>query len=305
MKQLSYIDSGQSGPSILVLAGVHGDEPEPMHVAWSLAAVLSNQLRRGKVFLVSVASESAYRMGTRQGVDGIDLARVCPGSQDGTPTEVEAHEVSELIETVDFLIDMHTGGLAYNIFPMVGYLLHPDDRILKQQQDLALSTGLPLIWGTDYRPNGRTLSVARDNNIPAIYFEYGGGTGFRKQVAANYLQAVLRILAQLGMVESERLDTNGYQYWVEDHRPESGHFQGKTPAPIDGVFVADLSVGDYVQADERIGEIFNPMTGERFEIRSPTAGLVHFLRVLVRVNAGDSLGGVLPVKKGKKEVVYA
>lgn len=310
MKQLDYIDSGQQGPSVLVLAGVHGDEPEPMYVVWNLAAVLSKHLKKGKVYLVSVANESAYQTGTRQGADGIDLARICPGSLDGMPTEQEAHEVSNLIGTVDFLIDMHTGGMAYDIFPMVGYLLHPDGNILKQQQDLALSTGLPLVWGTDYRPNGRTLSVARDNNIPAIYFEYGGGTGFRKQVATSYLKAVLRVLGQLGMAECGSLNTkdltiNGYQYWLEDHRMDSGHLQAKTPAPIDGVFVADVAVGDYVQSNERIGEIFNPLTGERFEVRSSITGLVHFLRVVVKVGVGDSLGGVLPVKKGKKEVIHA
>lgn len=40
---------------------------------------------------------------------------------------------------------------------------------------MARAFGLPLIWGTDPTLPGRSLSVARDANVPAIYAEYLGG----------------------------------------------------------------------------------------------------------------------------------
>ncbi len=58
---------------------------------------------------------------------------------------------------------------------------------------MALAFNLPLVWGTDYRPNGRTLSVARDAKIPAIYLEFGGGTGFRTQVVDAYKAGFMRL----------------------------------------------------------------------------------------------------------------
>src|SRR5699024_3297134 len=115
---------------------------------------------------------------------------------------------------VDYLIDMHTGGLLYDIYPMAGYMLHADPAVLEKQQQMAIASGLPLIWGTDSRPEGRTLSVARDQGIPAIYFEYGGGTGIREHVIATYKEACIRILARLGLFEENIALPDKYHYWL-------------------------------------------------------------------------------------------
>ena len=43
---------------------------------------------------------------------------------------------------------------------------------------MARAFNLPLIWGTDASLEGRSLSVARDAAVPAIYAEYLGGGVF-------------------------------------------------------------------------------------------------------------------------------
>ncbi len=306
MKRITReIDSGKPGKKVLVVAGVHGDEFEPVLAAKQLEQSLQGRLRNGQVELVAVANETAYAAGTRHGADGLDMARICPGDSTGKPTEVSAHLVSERIRNCDFLIDMHTGGLAYDIFPMVGYLLHPDAEVLERQRDVAKASGLPLIWGTDHRPDGRTLSVARDGGIPALYFEYGGGSGFRKEVMDSYQQAVVNILVHLGMMEeAHAANRRHHMYWVEDHRTDSGHFQVKIPSPIDGIFVASVSVGEHVAVGQQIGEVFNPFTGTYRAVNADSNGVVHFLRVMVKVNKGDALGGIIPAAVGRKEVFH-
>src|SRR5690606_39467563 len=81
-------------------------------------------------------------------------------------------------------------------------------------------------------PNGRTLSVARDAGIPSIYLEFGGGTGFRKQVVKAYVSGFFNFLKSVKMIEGEPelLSTEKY-YWVEDARLDSGYLQGKMPSP--------------------------------------------------------------------------
>lgn len=306
MKRIIYeVESGKPGKRVLVVAGVHGDEFEPVHATTQLERDLQGRLLNGKVELVAIANETAYAAGRRHGADGLDMARVFPGDEHGTSTEAAAHGVSEWIKNCDYMIDLHTGGLAYDIFPMAGYMLHPQHDVLEKQRAMALATGLPLVWGTDYRPNGRTLSVARDCNIPAIYFEYGGGTGFRQEVVGRYQKAVMRILIWLGMMQDEhRFTAEQPKYWMEDHRADSGHFQAKMPSPMDGIFIASVSVGDRVSAGQCIGEVVDPLTGAHEQIHANADGMVHFLRVMVRVTKGDALGGVLPVVEGKKEVIH-
>src|SRR5690606_4061971 len=127
---------------------------------------------------------------------------------DGSPTEQIAWEVSELIRSVDYLIDMHTAGIRNRILPLAGYTLHPDPQVLAIQRRMARAFNLPLVWGTNPRFNGTTLAVARDANKPAIYVENGGGATYdRDRVDQNVrgCRQVCRVLGMLDDPEPENL----------------------------------------------------------------------------------------------------
>src|SRR5262245_29744661 len=159
------------GPHLLITGGVHGDEFEPMVAIRRLVTMVSPAALHGKITLVPVVNEAAFARGSRVAVDGLDLARTCPGRPDGSITEQIAHALSELIRTADYYIDLHTGGTTLSVWPLAGYMLHPNSQVLEKQRAMARSFNLPVVWGTDYRVDGRSLSVARDANVPAIYAE--------------------------------------------------------------------------------------------------------------------------------------
>src|SRR5437870_6628275 len=137
------------GAHVLITGGVHGDEFEPMAAVRRLITILRPDKLRGKVTLVPVVNEPAFRLGRRTADDGLDLARTCPGRQDGSVTEQIAFALSELIRTADYYIDLHTGGTRLRVLPLVGYTLHSDPAILATQRRMARAFGLPLLWGTD------------------------------------------------------------------------------------------------------------------------------------------------------------
>jgi predicted deacylase len=155
------------GPRLLIVAGVHGDEWEPMVAVRRLAGTLQPDEVRGIVTLVPVLNVPAYRAGRRVGPDGLDLARTFPGRPDGSPTQQIAYEFTSLLDRADYLIDLHTGGLQLSVWPLAGYLIHPDAEILQQQRRMARAFGLDAVWGNDPTLEGRTLSAARDRSVPA------------------------------------------------------------------------------------------------------------------------------------------
>ena len=63
------------GPHVLITAGVHGDEFEPMAALRRLRGRLLGQEVRGRIILVPVVNEPAFRLGRRTADDGMDLAR--------------------------------------------------------------------------------------------------------------------------------------------------------------------------------------------------------------------------------------
>lgn len=298
------IEGKNSGPHLLLTAGVHGDEYEPVLAARELVNELPEILTSGRVTIVPVVNVTAYRMSSRYGEDELDLARICPGKPDGSASEKNAFEISELIKASDYLIDMHTGGLAHNIYPMAGFMLHPSPDILDKQRALALVYNTPVIWGTDHRPDGRTLSVARDVNIPAIYLEYGGGSGIRKEVIKAYTDGFKNVLRYLKMAEGDaETIAPEKRFWVEDSRPDSGYFQGKMPAPCDGIFVCEKAPGDMVKNGELFGKIADPFTGNVDAILADIEGMVLSVRAAVHVKKGDALGSILPIAEPGRIVI--
>jgi predicted deacylase len=294
------IDSGKSGPHVLITAGVHGDEYEPIVAARKLVEEITTLLRNGRVTIVPVVNVSAYEHKSRCGEDGLDLARTCPGKRHGSVTEQVAFQVSELIRKADYYIDLHTGGKIFEIFPLAGYMLHNSQRVLDAQRKMAEVFGLPVIWGTDRYAEGRTLSVARDANVPAIYVEYGGPDPIRGDIVKKYAEGCLNVLAVFSMLHYNLNQEPNLLYWVEDYRLNNGHLQSKNPAPVEGIFLPGVQPGASVKCGDLWGAIHDYQTGNQTEIRTESDGIVLFTRIRGHVKKDDSLGGLLPITEPGK-----
>lgn len=285
------------GPHLLITGAVHGDEFEPMaairrlidlfETDTSLASTLS-----GRVTLVPVVNEAAFLRGHRCAEDGLDLARVCPGRADGTVTERTARALSDLIESADYYIDLHTGGTEYSILPLAGYAIHKDSTILETQRRMAQVFNLPIVWGTAGNLDGRSLSVARDAGVPAIYCEYLGAATCHEDGVVDYVEGCLNVMSELGLIKRER-PKNRVTTTVEDPRPGSGHLQVCNPSPITGYFEPVVALGDAVQVGDPLGTVFDVMGTDRQTIVAQQSGIVLLLRTFPRVHEGASVAVIL------------
>lgn len=315
-----------SGPHVLITGGVHGDEFEPMAAIRRLHAMLQGRPVRGQVTLVPVVNEAAFRRGNRVGDDGLDLARTCPGRADGSLTEQTAHALSELIRSADFYIDLHTGGLRLQVLPLVGYMLHPEAHVLDWQRKMAHAFGLPIIWGTDYRLNGRSLSVARDAGVPAIYAEYLGGGGCDPSGVAACVKGCLNVLELLGVIErsaplpaagiglctSDHTNEESFSFLclgreggrrptetlvVEDSRPNAGYMQINHAAPIEGFFESAVHLGQRIEQGQPLGTVCDVLGNDVRAVLAERTGIVLVLHTFARVDAGECLGVILETEQ--------
>jgi len=286
------VDGATKGPKLLLMAGVHGDEFEPMAAVRRLVRQLEPARLCGTVTCAPCVNESAFRCNARVGEDGLDLARVCPGAADGALTRRTAHAVSELIQAHDFLIDLHTGGTFLTLFPLAGYMLHPNTQVLQAQRVMARAMGLPLVWGTTPQLQGRTLSVARDANIPAIYAEFGGGGGFDENAVDAYASGCMNVLCNLSMYDRKAVPGALAAHTpivIEDNRDGAGFLQVQHPAPADGFFEPACKPGDRVKAGDPVGQIVDALGNRLTSITANGDGLVVMLRTWRHVRAGDGL----------------
>lgn len=293
--QSIQIKGSQPGPHLLVTGGVHGDEFEPMVAIRLLIKLFQSdeapQLT-GSLTLIPVVNEPAFRNSHRTGPDGKDLARTCPGSEDGTITERIAFEFSRIIRTADYYIDLHTGGTTMSVLPMTGYVMHPDPQVLEKQREMARAFNLPIIWGTSPEHEGRSLSVARDAGIPAIYAEYlGSGTCSQEGVNAYY-EGCLNVMASLEMIR-KALPQNRVEKIEEDNSKGSGHMQVANPAPMAGYFESNIQLGDFVSEGDLIGTICNLTGDKKQSVLADKTGIILTLKTYPFVNEGEGLCVIL------------
>lgn len=290
------IEGRSSGPHLLITGGVHGDEYEPIEAVRRLAEAFagaggSGPDLCGTLALVPVVNESAYALGTRVGEDGLDLARVCPGDSNGSLTERVAHELSSLIREADFYIDLHTGGGAFSVWPLSGYVLHADVSILEKQRRMARAFNLPVIWGTSAEHQGRSLSVARDAGVPAIYAEYLGGGICSLEGVRRYVDGCLDVMGELGMIVRPPA-VRRIVHEIEDISAGSGHMQACHPAPVAGWFEPAVELGQEVGRGQHFGTISDKAADREHRVVVEQPGIVLVLRTAACVREGESLGVV-------------
>ena len=290
------VEGAQTGPHLLITGGVHGDEFEPMAAVRRLIKEVDAVDLRGRLTLVPVVNEAAYQRQHRWAEDGLDLARNCPGRPDGSITQRTAHALAQLIDAADYFIDLHTGGTTMCVLPMSGYTLHDDPKILDTQRAMARAFNLPIIWGTYGKLNGRSLSVAREANVPAIYTEYRGSATCDPDGVEAYVDGCLNVMACLKMIDRDQPDTR-IEYVVEDERENAGYMQIQNPSPIEGFFEPAVMLGQRVEPGDLIGTVCDVL-GDRVEtVRAMQAGIILSIKTFSHLNQDDGLAVVLDVDR--------
>ena len=293
----SVFHGTKKGPHLLITGAVHGDEFEPIAAIHRLISLFESNAAsvtpfRGTVTLIPIVNEPAFLRGHRCADDGLDLARTCPGRADGSVTEQIAHALSQTIREADCYIDLHTGGTELSVSPLSGYMLHPDHDVLDKQRLMARAFNLPIIWGTSAHLDGRSLSVARDANVPAIYCEYLGSATCNHDGIVAYLEGCLNVIAALGMIERQ-IPASRIAHVVENPTPGSGHMQVCNPSPATGFFEPRVKLDDRVEIGDTLGHVIPLDGGVRTDVRSTQTGILIVLRTFPRVRMGESVGVVL------------
>jgi len=188
------------GPTLLVTAGVHGDEYEGVRTIFDVFESLDVTTMKGNFLAVPVMNPPAFwNISRTSPLDNANLARVFPGAADGTPTEAIAfHFDQQILPLADFYIDLHSGGVKCAMPTLIGYL----------ETDTAGAAaaeifGAPVIWCHPNVPPGRTVSAAGDRGIPCLYAEARGAGRIDPADLACYRRGVTNVLKHLGILPGQ------------------------------------------------------------------------------------------------------
>jgi predicted deacylase len=133
-----------------------------------------------------------------------------------------------------------------------------------------------------------SLFAGWHHRIPALYTECSAASG----AEARYLAGLHRLLLHLGMRAGGAPEPPAPRQHIEDVALGSGHVQGKSQAPVAGLFRPEMAVWDTVAAGALLGRVTDPFGQTVFECRAEEAGTLIMVSQLRRVTVGTALAVV-------------
>ncbi|MEJ6477074.1 MAG: succinylglutamate desuccinylase/aspartoacylase family protein [Octadecabacter sp.] len=286
---ITVIQNGK-GPTLVLMAGNHGDEYEGQIAISKLACDLAPADVRGRLILLPMLNFPAAQAGLRTSpIDDGNLNRLFPGDPKGSPSEMIAHYVEEVIMPMaDYAIDLHSGGssLFYPPTLLRGKGHSPEEEAaLKRIQD---AFDLPYAWvftsGGGRASTARTaMGAANRKGVVNVMAELGGAGVVTPDILKRTTRGLHRVLNALeilpGYVPDPMLGTREL------------NVRGSVYAYADGVFVPLKAIGDDVAEGETVGLIHHPQTPLHApdEITSPHSGMVLCQRAMAPIQRGDAV----------------
>lgn len=289
---IQVVNQGE-GPTVLLMAGNHGDEYPGQIGIMRLMRELGLDQINGRIIMLPILNPPASGAATRLSpLDGKNFNRCFPGDPAGSVSEIIADYLSTvLFPLADVVIDLHTGGRGVVFHPCahMHWIENPAQRAQMAAATSAFNTDIAFIYA-DVAGSGLLPTEAERQGKIVVTTELGGGECVSAEVHRICQQGLRGVLRQVGLLND--LGAQGVQArvtpprWVEALNREDYLF-----SPESGLFESRVALGQDVTADQLLGEVHFPENPLRrsIEMRSASDGVVIAHRGPTLTNQGDIL----------------
>jgi predicted deacylase len=269
------IHSKVKGPSLLLSAGMHGEETNGIEI---IRKVISRteveDLKCGTLIAIPVINVISFLYGSRDLPDGRDLNRCFPGTKKGSIGSRIAYDLmAHILPIIDFGVDFHTGGAKINNFPQIRCVFDFPENLA-----LAKRFSAPLVIDSTYR-EGTFRHEAAKKNKPILVYEGGESMRFDYQAINEGVNGCLRLMNSYKMIDFDVPGNHSVKLkkdtWVRANNSGLFHMSVNNGAPV--------SKGDL------LGIIFDPFGGTEDKMVSPANGYIVGINNQPVVNQGDAL----------------
>lgn len=282
-----------AGPSVLLMAGNHGDEYEGELSLARLIRTLDPAMVKGSVTILPLTNAPAMLAGKRcSPLDGGNLNRAFPGDQNGCPTERLAHFLeTELFPRHDIVFDIHSGGTSMEHLPTALMERDPDQRRHRQALELMRILGMPYGFIADNGPAAPTsMGAARRAGAIGLSGEFGGGATVTPASMRFTMTAIDNLLRAAGVIDKPALIATPAPAGTMQLLSLSRHSQG-IYATRRGWFEPATNLGERVSAGQLAGwyHDLERLDAEEEPLQFAEAGIVLSRRLHTMCDAGDCL----------------
>ncbi|MDM1347153.1 succinylglutamate desuccinylase/aspartoacylase family protein [Myroides marinus] len=266
------------GPTVLLSAGLHGDELNGVDIVRQIVHSEMNVPKRGTIICIPVINIFGFINKTREFPDGRDMNRVFPGSKTGSLAGRFAHYlVTYILPHVDYAIDFHAGGASRFNAPQI--------RIAPESQELEELASIfhPPFLLYSAQISGSFRSACAKKGIKMLLFEGGKSLDINSTVSDMGVEGTKRFLHSFDMLRDK--------FKVETPTKEMTVITNSlwVRARQSGLLHDQVKIGAYVEKGQVLAEISDPYGKENVAIKAPNAGYVINVNDAPIVYQGDAV----------------
>lgn len=268
--------SKKPGPTVLLLAGMHGDEFDGIEILRQYIREFTvTSLIKGSLIIIPVLNIYGFLNFSRDVPDGKDVNRSFPGLATGSLASRVANSLNKkILPIVDIIIDFHTGGANRYNFPQIRYT-----RGDEQSLELGKAFNAPF---TIAKPAiAKSLrKIVKQQRKPIIVYEAGEALRRDEFAIQTGIRGINRVLNHLEVLNQK-----------DDLSHPLIHLSGSSwrRAVQSGFFIPFKKSGDPVKKGEVIGTIQDLYETKNYDIKSLRNGFVIGNSFSPVVHQGDAL----------------
>jgi hypothetical protein len=270
--------SKKPGPTVLITAGIHGDEVNGVEIVRQIIAKGINKPKIGTIICLPVINVYGFIHMDREFPDGRDLNRVFPGSKTGSLASRVAHKLmTEVVPYADLVLDFHTGGA--DRFNAAQIRVISKDQ---QLEELAEVFGAPIIYFT--KNIGKSFRHAcHKMGVPMLLFEGGKSFHIDDRITNTGVNGAKRVLNHLGMLRRNFKVSQPKKACVKIHNSKW------VRASQSGMFKPKVRLHSSVLKGDTLGHITDPYGNSNFVVKAPVEGIVFNINESPIIYQGDAI----------------
>ena len=267
----------EDGPTLLVMAGLHGDELNGIEIVRRFLRKKLNKPTKGTIICLPIFNIFGFLNLKRELPDGRDLNRSFPGSNNGSlAAQFAFHFMKEIAPYCDYIIDFHTGAAQRNNFPQIRCVFSDHESV-----ELAKIFNPPFILNSSLIPKTLRESMVKRNKM-LLLFEGGKSNNIEENVVEEGLNGLKRVITHLGM--------RNYKFDISKDREPIFIGENKwMRAPSSGMFQCFVVNGTAVQKGAILALVTDPYGKYEKKIKASQSGYVICINEASVVFKGDAI----------------
>ncbi|MFD2563360.1 succinylglutamate desuccinylase/aspartoacylase family protein [Aquimarina rubra] len=283
--------SKKEGPTVLITAGIHGDEINGVEVVRQIISKKINKPAKGTIICIPVLNVFGFLGMQRSFPDGRDLNRVFPGTKSGSLASRFAYQfVNEILPVADFCLDFHTGGASRFNAPHI--------RVDEKNEKLVEYAKIFNAPFTMFSKNldGSYRATCAKKGVDILLFEGGKSQNSNKDIAREGVHGTMRLLNHFDMLHTS--------FVVPEIKTETIFIKKSSwiRAKYSGLLHVKIPYGKHVEVGEHLATITDPYGKMRHVVKASNEGYIINVNEAPIVYKGDAIFNISKVlSDGKSE----